>query len=281
MPPVDTHETPVKKFAFQTNVWRQLDPAIFSLSYSHRQVDDPAFCQLLESIRHGVCSDEMAAMLEGTVRRLHPRDEAIVFIFPHRKEAEQTNKQRIDRLDGELVRFEAIDTWKSTLTEQRAREMLNKQCRAPPVIELKVGAQVMLLRNLAVPNGLCNGTVGRVMAIQDGAVDFLASHGARTMVRPVSWEIKQHDRSIAERTQLPLVPAYAITSHVSQGQTITSRVVANLGATFTAGMAYVILSRLQRLDQLSLTSFSRAKIRAMPEALAFYREIEERQTIYL
>ena len=68
--------------------------------------------------------------------------------------------------------------------------------------------------------------------------------------------------------QFPLKVSYAITAHKIQGQTIPypHPMVANLSTIFAPGQAYVILSRIQSLSQLHLTSINEKQIKVDPVA---------------
>lgn len=59
--------------------------------------------------------------------------------------------------------------------------------------------------------------------------------------------------SVIARTQIPLLPAWAITMHKSQGMTL-ERAVVNLDAAFEPAMAYVAVSRVRSLEGLSVVS---------------------------
>jgi ATP-dependent exoDNAse (exonuclease V) alpha subunit len=76
-------------------------------------------------------------------------------------------------------------------------------------------------------------------------------------------------RVLAQRTQLPLMLAWAMTGHKSQGKTLSGAVEADLGPVFAPGQAYVMLSRVRRLDQLVLRGFNPAGVRAHPKVIAF------------
>ena len=61
--------------------------------------------------------------------------------------------------------FHAQDS--GTIKEPEYREKLLQNCMAPPVIHLKKGAQVMLIKNME--DTLVNGSIGRVVAFMDEA----------------------------------------------------------------------------------------------------------------
>jgi DNA helicase Pif1, 2B domain len=59
---------------------------------------------------------------------------------------------------GEVVQYLALDRGIPNYVQQ-----LKKYCQAPDCLRLKLGAQVMLLKNLAVEEGLVNGSRGVVV----------------------------------------------------------------------------------------------------------------------
>jgi ATP-dependent exoDNAse (exonuclease V) alpha subunit len=137
---------------------------------------------------------------------------------------------------------------------------------ADPELRLKVGAQVMFLRNdrasFPDPPRWVNGTIGRVTRIAGGTVR-VDIDGEEVEVEPAVWEKYRYaydsaSRSltreiVAEFTQFPLRLAWAVTIHKSQGKTY-DRAIIDLGSgAFAPGQTYVALSRLTSLDGLYLT----------------------------
>ena len=86
-------------------------------------------------------------------------------------------------------------------------------------------------------------------------VDFGDSLISNVTIPMGRFEVYNADgKIIASRDQYPLVLAYAMSIHKSQGQTIRNYVIADMKRIFEAGMGYVLLSRLLSLALLSLTS---------------------------
>lgn len=78
--------------------------------------------------------------------------------------------------------------------------------------------------------------------------------------------------SLLSRTQIPLMAAWAMTVHKSQGMTLEN-VEVDLSKNFEEGMAYVALSRATSLEGLKVTSFpEQAQMGCNEEVREFLKE---------
>jgi ATP-dependent exoDNAse (exonuclease V) alpha subunit len=129
-------------------------------------------------------------------------------------------------------------------------------------LELKVGAQVMFLRNDTGGDARwVNGTIGEVVRISDTVT--VEIDGERHEVLPSTWERYRYSYSpvtktlskdvVAEFTQFPLRLAWAVTIHKSQGKSYDQAIIDLGPRTFAPGQTYVALSRLTALEGLYLT----------------------------
>lgn len=155
---------------------------------------------------------------------------------------------------------------------------------SPQKLELRVGAQVMFTKNS--PRWV-NGTIGVVVDMLDGRVEVcLHETGSVVDVGSMSWEqfdyklnpdTNQVERAVVgEYLQIPLMLAWSVTIHKSQGKTI-ERVHIDLGAgAFETGQTYVALSRCRSLNALTLSRpLSVADVLVDAESREFYRKLRE------
>ncbi|OJD30801.1 dna repair and recombination protein pif1 [Diplodia corticola] len=114
----------------------------------------------------------------------------------------------------------------------------------------------------------------------------LPSGDARTeLCEPAEWSVERwvrepwsHDgwdvEILATRTQVPLILAWALSIHKSQGQTL-ELVKVDLNRVFEMGQAYVALSRAKTMEGLQVLNFSPGKVTAHPRVKAFYAALEK------
>lgn len=224
----------------------------------------------------------------------------------------------MQRLSGELMTFNAVDS--GTIQDPQHREKLLSNCMAPPTINLKKGAQVMLIKNME--ETLVNGSIGRVVAFMDESTfdiyrenenDFAAADGEddsaeharkklkamahkemgvtvtrkwplvcfvqpdgterHLLCQPETWKIELPNGEVqAQRQQVPLILAWALSIHKAQGQTL-QRVKVDLGRVFEKGQAYVALSRATSQAGLQVTRFEPRKVMVHPRVVEFYSNL--------
>jgi ATP-dependent exoDNAse (exonuclease V) alpha subunit len=102
--------------------------------------------------------------------------------------------------------------------------------------------------------------------------------GREIMIAPFKWRNSEYDQNgdiIAQAVaeQLPLIMAYAITSHRSQGMTL-DYVEVDLANTFSPAQAYVAISRARTLRGLRVVNFREEYVFAHPDAIDFYTRLD-------
>ncbi len=127
-------------------------------------------------------------------------------------------------------------------------------------IELKVGAQVMFVKN-DMEKAYFNGKLAKVEALDKDGIMVRMDTGEPYKLKREIWENKryvvnastkqQDEEVLGTFEQYPIKLAWAITVHKSQGLTF-SKAIIDVGSAFAPGQVYVALSRLRSLDGLIL-----------------------------
>lgn len=251
LPPVQkvgaiAENVPSLSMIFETNVWRSLiGNNIFLLKEAHRQ-HDTKFLGLLCGLRTGSLTKQNMEVIAGRMSRVEDIPNDIVKLYPTRKEVDAVNEYKLSMLAGEPHIYDAQDKG-----DPYAINANKDHWMAPCKLVLKTGALVMFIKNICINSGIVNGATGIVIRFDSGN-GFPVVHlqnGTAVTVSPQVWEIKQGDSIIASRMQVPLILAYAITIHKSQGMTL-GRVEVDMTHIFEKGQLYVALSRCTSVEGL-------------------------------
>ncbi|MFT2693442.1 ATP-dependent DNA helicase [Clavibacter zhangzhiyongii] len=233
---------------FDANVWQEAQLRIYELTEIHRQHEE-AFKEMLNAVRHGRVTAEIAGVLNAAGARPAPTDGAIT-LATRNDTVNRINAEALKRLPGRSL----------TATADVTGDFGGRTYPADEKLDLKIGAQVMFLRNDADQRWV-NGSVGVVTRIDTNV--YVELDGVVHEVEPVTWEKHKYSYSpttkqlrrdvVADFTQFPLRLAWAVTIHKSQGKTY-ERAIVDLGArVFSPGQTYVALSRITDIDGLYLT----------------------------
>lgn len=156
------------------------------------------------------------------------------------------------------------------ITEERAVEELDNGGSYLPELTIRLGAQVMITSNLNVKTGIVNGTRGVVVELLAESIGVKLLDGRIVKISP---KVTGTSHPKIGRRQFPIIPAWAITIHKSQGQTIDYAEI-DLGTSiFADGQAYVALSRVKSLEGLFIRSFVKGSVRVSKTVLGFAEAI--------
>ena len=251
-------------FFFHSKALQRLQYITIQLTTVYRQ-QDPLFLRLLNNIRDSKFDEATLAALNSRVRK--PGDPAVfadgqepILLTTHNLQADEVNRRNLEALDTPVHIFDAVVEG-------------NFPDSAAPTerhLELKVGAQVMFVKNDSLGHRYYNGMIGVVESVEtDGTSDgqkhivVVNSEGERIDVGQERWdtwkyEIDSTDNQIKPIldgvfVQYPLKTAWAVTIHKAQGLTF-DRLQVDASAAFTYGQVYVALSRCRSLEGLTLLS---------------------------
>ena len=200
-----------------------------------------------------------------------PFDEVVTELYTRNIDVDSINSAKLAEVDGDLHEYEMTHTGRASGVES-----LKKSCLAPEVLQLKLGAFVMFVKN-SLERKYVNGTLGTVEGFEDvtSYPIIKTKDGKQVTAKPDTWEMRDGEKKIASISQIPLRLAWAITVHKSQGMTLDGAHV-DLSKAFVPGMGYVALSRVRSLDTLTLGGLNKMALQMHPEASEIDRVLRKK-----
>ncbi|XP_057310488.1 uncharacterized protein LOC130648452 [Hydractinia symbiolongicarpus] len=175
----------------------------------------------------------------------------------------QINDEVLEKIPGDVITYNSADSVVADDVEEQnlyPLEFLNSLTPSgmpPHSLKLKVGAVVMLLRNLDLKSGLCNGTrlVVRHLRINTIDAEILTgiAQGHRVLIPKV--QLTPSDTGLPfqlRRRQFPLRLSYAMTINKAQGQTFEKVGIFLRRPCFSHGQLYVAFSRARSFNDIKV-----------------------------
>jgi ATP-dependent DNA helicase PIF1 len=298
LPPVGSKDVEDSgRFCFESDEWNSMfhkDDQI-QLQKIFRQKDE-IYSSILNQIREGVIKRKTNDLLLQYVGR-HVDPGLVTMptkLFPTRSKVDQLNLQQMAALGGvedcvEFVSKHVLDA-EMTKVEQRERmhfsdaeiqtelDYLSGNLLCDKVVKLKKGAQVMCVVNIRAEGSggniiVCNGSQGLVVGFCEitGCPRVKFNNGLEMVMVRHLW-VSERIPGIGV-SQVPLILAWALTIHKSQGATLDAAEIDAGSGIFECGQTYVALSRVKSLDGLYLTSFDAKRIRINKKVKEFYESL--------
>ncbi len=241
-------------YFFSSRALSQIDYVTIELKEVYRQQDED-FISILNSVRSGYPTAEAISALN---KRYHPDftpspEEGYIRLTTHNRTADSYNQQQLERINEPTHRFDAM-------IEGSFPEY---SYPTDASLELKVGAQVMFVKNdPSAEKRFFNGKIGVVTDFYEEFIIVRCPDDDEPIaVEPLEWEnakyvINEQTQEIETEVQgvfrqHPLRLAWAITIHKSQGLTF-DRAIIDAAFAFASGQVYVALSRCRTLEGLVL-----------------------------
>lgn len=263
LPPVSQNGK--SNFVTNSEVWKRMNLSICYLEEQHR-AEDMRLEAILNAMRAG---DMKQKHLDWLMARLDkvPTEE-VTRLYTLNKDVDSINSAELAKVPGDSHYYLRTSRGKFEAILNLQRNVL-----APEVLELKLQAMVMAVKN--DPEGrFHNGSIGHVIDFTEEGFPVV-QFKYPVIVYPDEWELKSGDRTLAAITQIPLRLAYAITVHKSQGMTLDAAEV-DLSKAFVEGMGYVGLSRVKNLDNLYLKGINQRALMVSAEAQQIDKELRIR-----
>ena len=293
LPPVgDASDADTQRFCFESADWNNVFPPSnqIQLIKIYRQTDE-IYSAVLNQIREGKIKRKSNDLLLQYVGR--PFDPNLVAeptkLYPTRNKVENINNTKMTALQGAEKEFKIkyLKDLEMTKNERLRRleygdkevqmelDFLASNLICDKEMKLKVGSQVMCIVNIQSETGIevCNGSQGIVTEFCEitGCPRVKFNNGIdRIMVRNVWASDKIPGIGVS---QIPLILAWALTIHKSQGATMDTAEIDVGSGIFECGQTYVALSRVKSLDGLYLTSYDVTKIKINKKVKDFYEKL--------
>lgn len=246
-------------YFFSAKAMLEIEMTFLELEKIYRQ-KDVGFINLLNKVRNNTIShDELQVLNKRLDPNCHETENGdfVITLTTTNVAANEKNLKELKKLHSS----------KETFYGELEGEFKKGNLPTEMELELKIGAQVMLLNN--DPQGRwVNGSIGKITDItfddlqMDDALIVELDNGKSVQINKYNWNIHKYffneqtqkvDTEIAGSFhQFPIRLAWAVTIHKSQGKTF-EKVIIDIGnGTFAHGQIYVALSRCTSLEGITL-----------------------------
>ena len=241
-------------YFFSSKAYQEANVVSIELKHIYRQKNED-FIKILNEIRTDTLSDMSAKILNKNYNpSFSPtKEEGYITLTTHNNRANLINESELNKLKIKSSFFNAEVSGKFNENAYPNAERL----------ELKVGAQVMFIKNdSSTDKRYYNGKIGIIAAISKESVTVKCANEIDEIVTEketwsnINYSINEETKAIKEEmigafSQIPLRLAWAITIHKSQGLTFEKAII-DAEASFAHGQTYVALSRCTSLEGLVL-----------------------------
>jgi GTPase SAR1 family protein len=243
-------------YFFDSQVIQLQSPVYIELDKIYRQ-SDHHFISVLNKVRNNELDEEAYHLLNRQYQpQFRPdKKEGYITLTTHNHKADSINAGELAKLNHRSFTFKASVTG----------DFNEKSYPADETLQLKVGAQVMFIKNdVEKIRRYFNGKIGIIDKIEEDKI-FVLCNGETVSIevkkevwKNIRYSLDKKTQQLEEDeigsfTQYPLRLAWAITIHKSQGLTFEKAVI-DAGTAFAPGQVYVALSRCTSLQGIVLSS---------------------------
>lgn len=305
LPPVGNADDPdTQRFCFESDDWNSIfhRDCQIQLIKIFRQTDD-VYASILNQIREGKIKRKSIELLMPYVGRDF-QDSLLIEptkLYPTRNKVEQLNHFKISSIEGSFTEYKIQylsdlemtkqeKLFRSKFTEkdiQTECDYLANNLLCDKCLRIKIGAQVMCIVNIKgtdlINDGnirscgeeivICNGSQGIVTAYCEitGFPKVKFNNGIERVMTRQIWQSEKIPG--VGVSQVPLILAWALTIHKSQGVSLDMAEIDVGEGIFEFGQTYVALSRVKTMNGLYLSSFDITKIRINKKVKDFYEAL--------
>ncbi|MEJ5102328.1 AAA family ATPase [Chryseobacterium sp. MYb328] len=245
------YETP---FFFSAKALYNVRLITVELTTVYRQQDEE-FLEILNAVRNADFHELDFEKLNSRYNPdFEPENETYIHLCSHNRIADHINQKKLSELEEESLFYKASVIGEFKETQYPMEETL----------ELKVGSQIMFIRNDSSPEkNFYNGKLAEISYLDEDIIKVVLDESKKEIIVTTEvWEQKRYtldsEKNIKTEVlgsfeQYPIRLAWAVTIHKSQGLTF-DRVIIDAGRSFASGQVYVALSRCRTLNGIVLKS---------------------------
>ncbi len=245
----------ISKYFFDAFAYERLSPKSFAFQKVHRQVNIE-FIRLLNKVRNYAISPEEIELLN---QRYQPHlssnsEDFSIMLTSTNYIAKKENDRKLKKVPNGSFFYQA--EIEGDFRKDKFPTELN--------LELRRGAQVMLIKNDSFDNGRrwVNGTLAKIEFISEDIIEVRLKDGTIYTIEKEIWENRKYSWDKEEEKittevigtfkQFPLKLAWAITIHKSQGLTFENLIIDLGRGAFASGQLYTALSRCKSFEGITL-----------------------------
>ena len=242
-------------YFFDSKVFKTLNVKLVELTKHYRQVERK-FIDLLNAVRNNSITTEQLNEINSRFDSSHSNSNSYITLTTTNKLADEINQRCLSNISEKSYSYKAVVSG----------EFEKRVFPTDDLLTLKEGAQIMMLNN--DPEGRwVNGSIGKIIKIEHNDLDndilqITLDEGLNVSVAPYTWDVfrfrydetggKISSSKAGSFKQYPLMLAWAVTIHKSQGKTFDNVIIDVGYGTFAHGQLYVALSRSRTLDGIIL-----------------------------
>ncbi|MBL0119927.1 MAG: helix-turn-helix domain-containing protein [Saprospiraceae bacterium] len=240
-------------YFFESKVVEENRPICIEFTKIYRQKEE-SFIELLNKVRNNALTPQDVALLNKNYQPdfIPFKDDKYITLTSHNARADRANQSKLEELNTKAY------TYTAEIEDDFPEYLYPNDFN----LVLKVGAQVMFIKNDNMGRKYFNGKIGVVHSCTDDNV-VVDCEGEKIYVGRDFWENTKYSitdgtstveqKVLGRYLQFPLKLAWAITIHKSQGLTF-DKVMIDAAFSFSSGQVYVALSRCTSLAGIVLLS---------------------------
>jgi hypothetical protein len=245
--------------------WQQAK--VFKFTHNFRAHQNPEYASFLEDVGNGriidipVPSTSAVPSIEALVHRVYGDNMAVVPRMKHLilaltlQACDTINNYCLDRLEGETLLATAFDDmqFNRDLDSYPSDYIASLILHGVPAsnLQLKIGGRYMLVKNYDAKRGAINGTLCELMQCSRCLLQVRLLSGTQEgriiMLPRCSFTVTSENSGLPfqfSRVQFPIIPAYCVTIHKAQGQSLDQAGLFVDRDCFAHGQLYTALSRV-------------------------------------